>query len=125
MNDASSPWLVYVLECENGSLYTGVTNDLERRLKAHHEGKGARYTRMYPPRRVLTLIPAASRSEALGLEIWFKRKTREAKDLFIRSGTKAILKKWRKFKKEREGTPARYPWQKQSSRKKRSQTPAK
>ena len=38
-------WTVYILECGDGTLYTGITDDLERRLKAHSEGKGAKYTR--------------------------------------------------------------------------------
>ena len=38
-------WTVYILECGDGTLYTGITDDLERRLKAHNEGKGAKYTR--------------------------------------------------------------------------------
>ena len=38
-------WTVYILECGDGPLYTGITDDLERRLKAHSEGKGAKYTR--------------------------------------------------------------------------------
>ena len=38
-------WTVYILECGDGTLYTGITDDLERRLRAHSEGKGAKYTR--------------------------------------------------------------------------------
>lgn len=38
-------WTVYILECGDGTLYTGITDDLERRLKAHESGKGAKYTR--------------------------------------------------------------------------------
>ena len=38
-------WTVYILECGDGTLYTGITDDLERRLKAHAQGKGAKYTR--------------------------------------------------------------------------------
>ena len=39
------PWFVYILECGDKTLYTGYTNDLEKRLKTHDAGKGARYTR--------------------------------------------------------------------------------
>lgn len=38
-------WCVYILECADGSLYTGITDDLQRRFKAHCSGKGAKYTR--------------------------------------------------------------------------------
>ena len=38
-------WTVYILECRDGTLYTGITDDLPRRLKAHESGKGAKYTR--------------------------------------------------------------------------------
>ena len=38
-------WTVYILECGDGTLYTGITDDLERRLRAHAQGKGAKYTR--------------------------------------------------------------------------------
>ena len=43
------PWLVYMVECRDGSLYTGITNDLERRLSQHNDGTGARYTRSRRP----------------------------------------------------------------------------
>ena len=39
------PWFVYILECRDGSFYTGVTNDLDKRMKAHAEGKGSKYVR--------------------------------------------------------------------------------
>ena len=39
------PWFVYILECADRTLYTGITNNLDKRLKAHAEGKGAKYTR--------------------------------------------------------------------------------
>ena len=42
-------WIVYILECADGSLYTGMTNNLERRLRSHASGKGAKYTRRRGP----------------------------------------------------------------------------
>ena len=42
-------WVLYVLECKDGTLYTGVTDDLERRLAVHRAGKGAKYTRGRAP----------------------------------------------------------------------------
>lgn len=62
-------WVLYLLECENGSYYAGITTDLERRFAQHVFGIGARYTRANPPLRVLAakLFPdraSASRAEA-------------------------------------------------------------
>jgi len=44
-----SPWLVYIVRCADGSLYTGITNDLAARLKKHNAGTGAKYTRARRP----------------------------------------------------------------------------
>lgn len=46
---ASYDWFVYILECKDSSLYTGITNSLENRIKAHNSGKGAKYTRARGP----------------------------------------------------------------------------
>lgn len=59
------PWFVYMVECRDGSLYTGVTNDLERRLQQHNEGTGARYTRSRRPVRIRYSERCPSRSAAL------------------------------------------------------------
>ena len=61
-------WHLYLLECEDGSLYTGITADVERRYAEHLHGKGARYTRSHPPRRLLASVPVGSRSDALKAE---------------------------------------------------------
>jgi predicted GIY-YIG superfamily endonuclease len=70
---ASSTWWLYVLECIDGSLYTGITVDLERRYAQHCRGKAAAYTRSRPPVRLLGAMAAASRSSALKLEYAFKQ----------------------------------------------------
>ena len=69
----AAAWTLYLLECVDGSLYTGITNDLERRFAMHSAGKGARYTRSHPPARVLASFPCAGRSEALRREAAIKR----------------------------------------------------
>lgn len=46
-------WLVYILECADGTLYTGITNDLERRLAAHQRGAASKYTRARLPVRLV------------------------------------------------------------------------
>ena len=50
-----APWFVYLLECRNGSLYTGISNDVVARYVAHASGKGARYTRANPPVRLVAV----------------------------------------------------------------------
>ena len=62
---ASTSWFLYMVECRDGSLYTGITNDIERRVKAHNEGTASRYTRSRRPVRLRYLEPCESRSAAL------------------------------------------------------------
>lgn len=62
------PWFVYLLECENGRLYTGISTDPARRLDEHRSGRGAMFTRLNRPQRLLAVQRCASRSEALRLE---------------------------------------------------------
>jgi len=78
-------WTVYVLRCGDGSLYTGITNDLRRRLAAHRAGTASRYTRARGPVRVVHREPAADRGAALRREAAIKRLPRLAKLALIRS----------------------------------------
>jgi predicted GIY-YIG superfamily endonuclease len=71
--DARVTWCVYILRCGDGSLYTGSTNDLARRLKLHGTGKGARYTKGRGPLVVVYCEPCEGRSDALRREIAIKR----------------------------------------------------
>jgi putative endonuclease len=48
-NRRKNPWYLYILECGDGSLYTGISNDVQRRLKAHQSGRGAKYTCSHLP----------------------------------------------------------------------------
>ena len=66
-------WAVYLLECADGRVYTGIARDPERRYAAHLAGKGARFTRANPPRQLLGWVWVADRSTALRLEIAWKR----------------------------------------------------
>lgn len=61
-------WFVYLLECENGRLYTGITPDLTERFHKHATGKGAMFTRLNKPSRIIAAKPCADRSEASKLE---------------------------------------------------------
>lgn len=60
----SEPWYIYLLECCDGSIYTGITADLQRRYGEHSRGEGARYTRSFPPTRMLAAWRCADRSQA-------------------------------------------------------------
>jgi putative endonuclease len=70
--EGAVPWVVYMLECADGSLYTGITNDLERRLAAHAAGKGARYTTGRGPFRLVSRETCAGRAEAARRETAIK-----------------------------------------------------
>ena len=79
-------WQLYILQCGDGTLYTGITNDLEKRLKAHNEKRGARYTRSRLPVTLLYKEDSDSRSAASRREIAIKKLPR-GKKLKLISGT--------------------------------------
>jgi predicted GIY-YIG superfamily endonuclease len=72
-------WWVYILECGGGRLYTGSTNNVERRLKAHREGKGARFTRSFGVKRLLYRERCGTINAALRREAAIKRLTKRRK----------------------------------------------
>ncbi len=72
-------WVVYILECGDGSLYTGITDDFERRFKMHCTGKGAKYTRGRGPLTVRFLEDCEDHSAALKREAAIKRLSRKEK----------------------------------------------
>jgi putative endonuclease len=74
-NTAAVPdrWAVYLLECVDGRVYTGIARDPEQRYAKHVSGKGARFTRSNPPRQLLGWVWVAGHSAALRLEIAWKR----------------------------------------------------
>jgi putative endonuclease len=72
-------WFVYMVRCRDGSLYTGATTDLERRVTAHNAGRGARYTRARRPVRLVWHEPVDGRSAALRREAALKRLPARAK----------------------------------------------
>ena len=75
----SSPWVLYLLECENGTYYAGITTDLERRFAEHVFGIGARYTRANPPMRVVAAIKFPDRASASRAEAALKKLPRAEK----------------------------------------------
>ncbi len=72
-------WRVYILECADGSYYTGCARDLAARIKAHNAGKGAKYTAGRRPATLVYAEPAESRSAALKREIRLKKLSRAKK----------------------------------------------
>ena len=71
--------LVYILRCADGTLYTGWTNDIMRRLKAHNEGTGGKYTRVRRPVRLVYAEICADKSAALKREAAIKKLSRQKK----------------------------------------------
>jgi putative endonuclease len=78
-SDAIVTWMLYLLECRGGTYYAGITNDLVARYRAHVEGKGARYTRAHPPKRVLGVASFMDRSSASKAEWAIKQLPRDRK----------------------------------------------
>ncbi len=84
--DAKPPslsWHLYLLECRGGSLYAGITNNLDARLKAHREGKGAKYTRSHPPVRLVASKAYPDRSTASRAEWAIKQLPKGKKASFL------------------------------------------
>lgn len=79
-------WYVYMLRCGDGSLYTGSTTDVERRLREHQGGTGARYTRSRPPVTLAYAEEAPDRSAAQRREAAIKKLPRAQKLKLIEKG---------------------------------------
>ena len=75
----------YILRCRDGTLYTGWTNDIEKRVKAHNEGKGAKYTKARLPVKLVYSEEFETKTEAKR-EYAIKRMRREAKEKLIAKG---------------------------------------
>ena len=72
-------WYLYILQCGDGSLYTGITTDVEKRLEAHRSGKGAKYTRGRAPLALKYWEACGTHSDALKRELEIKHLSREEK----------------------------------------------
>jgi putative endonuclease len=79
-------WLCYILRCADDTLYTGITNDLEKRLAAHNAGTAAKYTRTRRPVVLVFAEDCADRSVAAKRELAIKNLTRAEKLVLIQSG---------------------------------------
>ena len=82
------PYFVYLLECVDKSIYTGITTDVARRLREHRRGVGARYTRAHGAKKILYSEKYKTRSRALKREAEIKRWPR-GKKLELAGGTSA------------------------------------
>ena len=72
-------WYLYILRCRDGSLYTGITTDVEKRFEAHQAGRGAKYTRGRGPLELVYRETCGDHSAALKRELEIKRLPRERK----------------------------------------------
>lgn len=77
-------WFLYIVRCSDKSLYTGITNDLKRRIKTHNRKKGALYTKFRVPVRLVYKEASPTRSTAQKREAQVKRLTRKQKLKLIR-----------------------------------------
>lgn len=93
----SATWYVYILQCSDGTLYSGATTDVARRLAVHNAGCGAKYTRTRLPCSVVYQEKAGTRSLALSREYAIKRLTRRQKLALIEA----------KGKEKGDASPAR------------------
>ncbi len=77
-------WYVYILRCGDGTLYTGITDDVPRRLATHRAGKGAKYTRGRGPLELVWQEEVPDKSAALRREYQLKQLSRSEKEQLIR-----------------------------------------
>lgn len=76
----------YILKCSDGTLYTGWTNDLQKRLEAHNSGRGAKYTKSRRPVKLVYVEEHESKNDAMSREQIIKRLTRAEKLELIKNG---------------------------------------
>ena len=76
-------WTVYILRCGDGTLYTGIASDVQRRLQEHRSGKGAKYTRGRGPLEVVYTENCDTKSDALKREAAIKGLKREEKEKLV------------------------------------------
>jgi putative endonuclease len=86
-------WYTYILECKDGRLYAGITDNLKRRLAEHKSGKGANFTRSFGAKAILYKEKCSDRSSALKREAQIKGLTRKKK-LALIAGSAGIFKKF-------------------------------
>jgi len=82
-NNKEKNWSVYILMCSDNTLYCGSTNNIERRIKLHNSGKGAKYTRGRGPVSLLAKRDGMTKSQALSLEFKIKKQKKENKVAYL------------------------------------------
>jgi putative endonuclease len=80
-------WGVYIVECSDGTLYTGVTNNVRKRVSAHNAGKGAKYTRTRTPVTLRIWVGGMTKSRALQIEWQVKQQPRNRKVAYLKAVT--------------------------------------
>lgn len=83
MESKNNSYCLYLLLCKGNVIYTGITNDFEKRYEKHCQGKGAKFTRSHPPLKVLACKTVGDRSTASKLEVAVKRLPRSQKQSFV------------------------------------------
>jgi putative endonuclease len=96
-------WVVYILECRDRTLYTGISNNLTQRLKRHQSGIGARYTRGRIPVKLVYCERCGDHSSALKREFAIKQLTRKEKQAFI--GRSEANRRRTRLKKKKQNIP--------------------
>ena len=76
-------WYLYIIRCGDGTLYTGITTDVDKRFEAHASGKGAKYTRGRGPLALVYREKCGDHSAALKRELEIKAMTRQQKEAII------------------------------------------
>ena len=85
--------MVYLLQCSDGSYYTGITNNLKDRLERHSTGRGAKYTKIRMPVKLVLVIPVQNQAKAMLKEKWLKHQNRDIKEKMMAEWSKASPKK--------------------------------
>lgn len=83
----------YCLQCADRTFYGGFTTDVKKRVATHNAGKGAKYTKLRRPVKLLYFEEFATKSEALKREAWFKKMSRSQKEIFLTEHQIKFLKR--------------------------------
>lgn len=87
------PWFLYILECAGDRLYTGITVDVDARYAAHASGKGAKFTKGFPPERILFQVEFPDRAAASRAESDLKKLSAAEKRRFVKTHTQSGIDK--------------------------------
>ncbi|MCX6560610.1 MAG: GIY-YIG nuclease family protein [Candidatus Aminicenantes bacterium] len=107
VSESAAVWHLYILCCGDGSFYTGVTTDIERRFREHQEGTASRYTRTHRPVGLVHREECGTRSQALSRECAVKTLSREKKEALVAGGAKPKAAGAGKTLKTKKAAPKR------------------